>query len=212
MSVSSLIVHNPGMTESRGATLQERKQEFVRGELASAAWVLFARKGYEDTTVTEIAEAAGVSRRTFFRYYSSKEDVLTETSDDFAEAMLAAMEQRPASEPPLVAIRNAMIPVLEEQLANVERSRAIIRLLRESPTLRRAMLDRHARMEERLGVQLADRLGTDLAADSTPTLAAFLARAMIDTAFNVWYDHERDDVAALVDELFAKLPGLARPL
>ena len=78
-------------------------------------------------------------------------------------------------------------------------------LLRESRTLRRAMLERHALMEERLAVQLEARLGVDSATDSTPQLLAFVARAMMDTAFNVAYDQGRTDVAALVAELFAKL-------
>jgi AcrR family transcriptional regulator len=188
-----------------GPTLQERKQELVRAELAAAAWDLFGRKGYEATTVAEIASAAGVSRRTFFRYYASKEEVLTETTDELAEAMLAAVGERPRAEPPLVAIERALIPVLETQLAHAERSRTIIRLLRESRSLRRAMLERHALMEERLATLLADRLSADPARDSAPALLAFVARAMMDTAFNVWYDQARGDVAALVAELFVKL-------
>jgi AcrR family transcriptional regulator len=186
-------------------SLHERKQELVRAELANAAWELFGKHGYEDTTVAEIAAAAGVSRRTFFRYYASKEDVLTETSDEVAEAMLAAMAARPREEAPLVSIEQALIPVLEARLLPGDRSRTIIRLLRESRTLRRAMLERHALMEERLAVQLADRLSTDPTKDSTPALLAFVARAMMDTAFNVWYDQERTDIPALVAELFAKL-------
>ncbi len=186
-------------------SLQERKQELVRSELFNAAWQLFGERGYEATTVAEIAAAAGVSRRTFFRYYASKEDVLVETSDDLAEAMLAAMAARPADEPPLVAIERALVPVLESRMARRDRLDTIIRLLRESRTLRRAMLERHALMEERLAVQLAGRLGVDAATDSTPALLAFVARAMMDTAFNVAYDHGRTDVATLVAELFAKL-------
>jgi AcrR family transcriptional regulator len=186
-------------------SLQERKQELVRAELFNAAWRLFGERGYEATTVAEIAAAAGVSRRTFFRYYASKEDVLVETSDELAEAMLAAMAERPLDEPPLLAIERALVPVLESRIANTERLQTIIRLLRESRTLRRAMLERHALMEERLAVQLGVRLGLDTSTDSTPTLLAFVARAMMDTAFNVAYDHGRTDVAALVGELFATL-------
>ena len=186
-------------------SLQERKQELVRTEIFNAAWKLFGARGYEDTTVADIAAAAGVSRRTFFRYFSSKEDVLVETSDDLAEAMLAAMAERPRDEPPLVSIERALVPVLESRLAQTERTHTIIRLLRESRTLRRALLERHALMEERLAVQLADRLGTDIATDSTPALLAFVARAMMDTAFNVAYDQGRTDVAVLVAELFTRL-------
>jgi AcrR family transcriptional regulator len=152
-----------------------------------------------------------VSRRTFFRYYATKEEVLVETSDAAAEATLAAVAARPRREAPFVAIRRALVPILESQLANPERMRAIIRLLRESRSLRRAMLERHARMEERLAAHLAERLGVDPTRDSTPALLAFLTRAMMDTAFNVWYDQNRKDIAGLVEELFAKVAELTRP-
>lgn len=191
-------------------SLRQRKQELVREELSRAAWVLFRRKGYEKTTVAEIARAAGVSRRTFFRYYASKEDVVTETSDLLAEDVLGAMARRPRSEPPLLAIQRALVPALEARLADADQSRGIIRLLRESPSLRRAMLERHARLEERLAAQLAGRLGLDPATNSTPALLAFLARAMLDTAFNVWYDQRRTDTEQLVDELFRKLREITR--
>lgn len=192
------------------ASLQRRKQDLVRQELSRAAWELFGREGYEATTVADIARSAGVSRRTFFRYYASKEDVVTETSAELAEDFLGEVARRPAKEPPLVAIQRALVPALERRLARAEESRAIIRLLRESRSLRRAMLERHARMEERLAAQLAGRLGMDPATNSKPALLAFLARAMMDTAFNVWYDQHRTDVAALVAELFVKLRDLTR--
>jgi AcrR family transcriptional regulator len=182
----------------------------VRSELSRAAWELFRKEGYESTTVADIARAAGVSRRTFFRYYASKEDVVVETSDELAEEVLAAIARQPEKAPPLLAIRRAIVPALERRVAAAEEARGIIRLLRESRSLRRAMLERHARMEERLAAQLAGRLGIDPATDSTPALLAFLARAMMDTAFNVWYDQRRTDAEALVAELFQKLRHLAR--
>jgi len=194
-----------GRARAGAAGLRQRKRELVRDELAHAAWNLFAAKGYEATTVAEIARAAGVSRRTFFRYFSSKEDVLVETSDALAEDLLAAVARRPAAEPPLVAIHRALRPVVEARLAYTDEARAIIRLLRRSRTLRRAMLERHARMEERLARLMARRLGKDPRKDPTPALLAFVARAMLDTAFNVWFDQHPEDVGAMVDGLFRKL-------
>lgn len=182
----------------------------MRAELSDAAWGLFRKEGYESTTVAEIARAAGVSRRTFFRYYASKEDVVVETSDELAEEVLGAMARRPLKEPPLLAIRQAIVPALQRRLARPDHARGIIRLLRESRSLRRALLERHARMEERLAAQLAGRLGLDPATSSKPALLAFLARAMMDTAFNVWYDQHRTDVPGLVDELFQELGQLTR--
>jgi AcrR family transcriptional regulator len=207
------LVHNAHvkvLSAPARSSLQARKHEVVRAELSRAAWELFDRRGYEAASVAEIARDAGGSRRTFFRYYASKEDVLVETSDLLAEDFLDAVARRPASEPPLVAIHRALIPVLVTALGEGGTARAVIRLLRESRTLRRAMLERHARMEERLATLLARRLRIDPARDSTPALLAFVARALLDTAFNVWYDQDRQDIPALIDELFAKLSALTR--
>jgi AcrR family transcriptional regulator len=169
------------------------------------AWLLFAERGYEDTTVDEIARAAGISRRSFFRYYSSKEDVVVGTTDALAEDVLAAFSGRPRSEPPLVAIQRALTPAIETRLADVAESRAIVSLLRESRTLRRAMLERHARLEERLAELIAARTGADVRRDPTPALLAFLARALLDTAFNVWFDQRPRDVGAMIAGLFRRL-------
>jgi len=205
-------------SRARAAGLQRRKRELVRDEIARAAWDLFGSRGYEAATVDEIARAAGVSRRTFFRYFSSKEDVVVGTSDALAEAVLAAFSRRPPHEPPLVAIQRTLRPVVVSRLAEAGQARAIIRLLRESRTLRRAMLERHARMEERLAAILAQRLGTDPRRDPTPALLAFVTRALMDTAFNVWFDQRPRDPGAMVDDLFRRLraavgrrPSLAQP-
>lgn len=206
MAKAPTVPRRPSRRPAAGASsLQRRKRELVRSEISRVAWDLFAADGYEATTVDEIARAAGVSRRTFFRYFASKEDVLVETSDALAEDLLAAVSRRPAHEPPLVAVHRALRPVVEARLADADQARAIIRLLRESRTLRRAMLERHARMEERLAAIMATRLGTDPRKDSTPALLAFVTRALLDTAFNVWFDQHPEDVGAMVDDLFRKL-------
>ena len=196
---------------ARPLPLPERKRLLVRLEIARAAWLLFAERGYEDTTVAEIARAAGVSRRSFFRYFSSKEDVVVGTTDALAEDVLAAFARRPAAEPPLVAIERALRPAIETRLADAAESRAIISLLRKSRTLRRALLERHARLEERLARLIAARTGADVRRDPTPALLAFLARALMDTAFNVWYDQRPRDVGAMFDDLFRRLRTLVSP-
>ena len=191
--------------------LQQRKRQLVKQEIAHAAWLLFADRGYEKATVDAIARAAGVSRRTFFRYFSSKEDVVVGTSDAIAEDVLAAFARRPKGEPPLVAIQRAIRPAIEARLSDAAEARAIVRLLRESRTLRRAMLERHARLEERLAAAIAERTGADPRRDPTPALLAFLARALMDTAFNVWFDQRPKDVGAMIDDLFRRLRAVASP-
>jgi AcrR family transcriptional regulator len=175
--------------------------------LAGAAEALFLAHGFEQTTVEQIARAAGVSRRTFFRYFESKEDVLAEHAERLGERLYAALSARPPGEPPLLAIRNALVPALEAGLQDGDVLRCTIRLLREANSLRRVVLARRNRLEERVAALLTRRLRAD-AADNTPMLLAFLTRALLDTAFNAWYDHETEDVAGLVDDLIRRLRAL----
>jgi AcrR family transcriptional regulator len=186
------------------ASLKVRKKQVVRDALSAAAEELFLSQGFEETTVEQIALTAGVSRRTFFRYYESKEDVMVERSDRLGELLLDEIAARPLDEPPLLAIRNALVPAVEAGLAERDLVRYIIRLLRETSALRRAMMERRNRLEERIAALMARRLGTAID-DNTPMLLAFVTRALHDTAFNAWYDHETDDIADLVDDLVSRL-------
>lgn len=190
------------------ASLKTRKQQVVRDALTAAAEELFLARGFEAVTVEEIAQTAGVSRRTFFRYYRSKEDVLVERADQLGEQLLAELAARPLNEPPLLAIRNALVPAIEYGLAEPELVRNTIRLLRETSALRRAVMERRSRLEERIAALMVQRMDAT-GHDNTPMLLAFLTRALHDTAFNAWYDHETDDIAGLIDDLVSRLCAIA---
>jgi AcrR family transcriptional regulator len=125
----------PGPTGGR----RDRKKDETRQALREAAHRLFAEKGFSRTTIDDIAEAADVSRRTFFRYYDSKDDLLRTDVADLLPVMLAALRRRPAEEPPLAAVLNALRtligpdgpPALAESLASpIGGLRARISLIR----------------------------------------------------------------------------------
>jgi AcrR family transcriptional regulator len=188
-------------------SLKVRKRQVVRTALSAAAEELFLSRGFEKTTVEQIARAAGVSRRTFFRYYESKEDVMVERNDRFDELLLAELAARPRGEAPLLAIRNALVPAVEAGVAEPGIIRDSIRLLRETSALRRAMMERRNRVDERIAAVMARRLSA-ARDDDTPMLLAFVARALHDAAFNAWYDHETGDIAGLVDDLVGRLRAI----
>ncbi|HEU5332740.1 MAG TPA: TetR family transcriptional regulator [Actinocrinis sp.] len=91
-----------------GVGRRERKKNDTRQALRQAAHRLFAEQGFARTTIDQITEAADVSRRTFFRYYSSKQDLLRLEIADVQPAMLSALRARPSDEAPLPAIRAAL--------------------------------------------------------------------------------------------------------
>jgi AcrR family transcriptional regulator len=89
--------------------IRTRKRDYVAAEIAKAAARLFGEHGYDNVTVDEIAAAAGISARTFFRYYATKDEVLVRFQRRVYERMVRALEARPADEGPVTAIRNAYI-------------------------------------------------------------------------------------------------------
>lgn len=188
--------------------LRARKQQVVRDALSASAAHLFRTYGFEAVTVEQIATRAGVSRRTFFRYYGSKEDVMVEQLDQDGERLIEELAARPADEAPLLAIRNALIPAIEHGLKDPERTRDVTRIIRKTTALRRALMERRNRMEERIAAIMVQRLGATRD-DHTPILLAFLTRALNDTAFNAWYDNETDDIPQLIDDLISRLYTIA---
>src|SRR5262245_58236029 len=88
--------------------LARRKQDFVRTEIRHAALDLFAATGYDATTVEAIATRAGLSRRTFFRYYASKDDLMAQAIDDYGDVLTAAIAETPSDLPPFVLLRRAI--------------------------------------------------------------------------------------------------------
>src|SRR6266508_1859050 len=105
----------------RSPGLRERRKLQTREEIIDAAIDLFERQGYDETTVEDVAAAADVSPRTFFRYFDSKLDVVfaeKDHGDGMFEAMLA---ERPASEGPLEALHAVMRQALVQELCSEER-------------------------------------------------------------------------------------------
>src|SRR5438105_860492 len=85
--------------------LREFKKERTRREIADKALELFAARGFDHVTVAEVAEAAGVSEKTVFNYFHSKEDVFYDEVDERKEALVAAIRDREPGESVLAALR-----------------------------------------------------------------------------------------------------------
>lgn len=100
--------HDPIAADPIAAGRRDRKKNETRQALRDAAHRLFAEKGFSQTTIDDITEAADVSRRTFFRYYASKDDLLRSDVSDLLPVMLGALRVRPGDEPPLAAILAAL--------------------------------------------------------------------------------------------------------
>ncbi|MCW2915573.1 MAG: putative TetR-family transcriptional regulator [Actinomycetia bacterium] len=185
-------------------SLAERKRQLVRDELGHAAMVLLAAQGFEATTIDQIVDAAGVSRRTFFRYFKSKEDVILEFLADVGADVCAELAARPPVETPGTALREALTVAVETFTEHPEKSRALARLTLETPALRARYLDRQAGLQQDLAAVIARREGLDLDTDMSPAVSAGMALTAFDIALTRWARQSgAEDLRALIDQAFA---------
>jgi AcrR family transcriptional regulator len=178
--------------------LRERKRTKTRLMIQAEAFRLFAENGYENTTVDDIAYAAAISPRTFFRYFPTKEDVVL--WDEYDPIAPDLVEARPIDEP----IAETLRAIIREAIGGVyrrdpEQLLVRTRLLASVPELRARMLAQQGSGAEALAALLADKRGLprdDLAAR---VIAAALGAAII-TAIDVWHsDNGNSDLLELVD-------------
>lgn len=147
---------------------------------------LFATKGYEATTVDEIAARAGVARRTFFRHFRSKEEAIFPDHDDTLIRAEAVLNAAPAHEHPLDTVCRGIKEVMTMYAAQPEISVSRYKLTREVPTLREAEIASVARYERLFTRYLLghfDEHAHDDDANDDPLLAEVAASAVV-TAHN----------------------------
>jgi AcrR family transcriptional regulator len=191
--------------------LRERKKQRTRDALADAAFDLFTRKGFEATTVDEIAEAVEVSSRTFFRYFAGKDDVVLASVDEQYSDVFAAFDLRPPDEPVLTALRRATVEVLRGYESGgsrmaAERFANVTRLLAISPALAGRSLELCTTRLDELIERIARRMGVLPAADPRPALVAAVVMSAIQTSTGAWRENEPETLTSvLVDRAFALL-------
>jgi AcrR family transcriptional regulator len=172
------------VTETPPVGRRERKKQRTREALIEAAFTLFALKGFEATTVEEIADAVDVSSRTFFRYFSSKEDVALTFQSDMHQALLNAVAERPAAEPVVTALRHATVGLIRacergEMGFDPGRFQCLHSLVEESPTLRGRSLDFAQKKQSDIAWAVAERMGIDLELDMRPHVVAATVIAVV---------------------------------
>jgi len=159
-----------------------------RGRLEQAALALYSERGFENTTVAEIAERAGLTERTFFRHYADKREVLFGGGTELQDRMVTAVDEAPASATPMEAAGaglRAAADLLQQRRA-FARQRA--RIIAASAELRERELIKLAS----LASAFADALGRRGVAGPAASLTGEVAIAVFRSAFERWVD-EADD-------------------
>jgi len=192
--------------------LRERKKAQTYDAIMGAALDLFERKGYDTTTVEDIADAANVSPRTFFRYFDAKVDVVMHSKDRDDLGLDAYLVQRPAGEGPVEAMRHVMRDVLGPVFLGDEVMNRQIRLMLSTPSLRAMAREHFNEHEDELAEAFAQRLGVD-ESDLRPHVIAAAVGTTLWTAVNRWVatDGATGDLIEMIDAGLAMLAdGLDR--
>ncbi|MEX2100750.1 MAG: TetR family transcriptional regulator [Acidimicrobiia bacterium] len=194
-------------------SLRERKKAETREALASAALRLAVELGPDRVTVDEIAHAAGVSPRTFFNYFATKEDAILGNTSASAPRLLEQLIARPDDELPLDAIRAAMHASVDHLQADPDEWIARSRLVRKDPSLSIRYAARLAALERELVLEIARRTGLDADRDPYPGVIAGATMASARVALTIWQERgPKGSLSALLDQVFDQLAaGLPPP-
>lgn len=185
-------------------SLRERKKAKTRKVLADTATELFAEQGFDHTTVEAIAEACDVSPRTFFRYFSSKEDVLFAAGDERLRQLLDAIASRPSGEAPLRSMREAALSLVPEYTSDRAQLITRKRITAETQSLRSRGLERQLGWEDAVTDAFGQRITDAGPATIELRLVASVTTATLRAALHTWLEAQ-GDLAALIDDAFDRL-------
>lgn len=183
---------------------RERKKQATRQQLRRAALRLAVDHGLDHLTVEGISAAADVAPRTFFNYFSCKEDALVGETPEAAEAMRAAIAARPSGETPLETLRAAVKAVVATHMTpeNKEEVRLRQRLVADNPALLPRQLARYTAWERVLTEAMAARIGADPHRDLYPVLLGAQGVTVVRLAMQRWTDDGGRPPGESIDEAF----------
>lgn len=194
------------MDRDQALPLRERTRRAVRKELQTAAIGLFLEHGFEATTVEQIAEAAGLSRRSFHRYFASKDDVLSAALEETGAAIATAVTAAPDSELVWPALRRGLDVIVQQERAD---ALPLVRAMLQSTAMSGAHAQKEASWQRAIAQALQPRMpaAPDRALQARALAAAALA--CLTVAQLEWVQHEATcPMGPLLDQAMAAVAPL----
>lgn len=199
-----ILAHGARKVHSAGVA--GRPPATTRAEIEAAAFDLFARKGFDETTVEDIAASAGIGRRTFFRYFGSKNDVVWGEFDAGLEHFRAALEASGAGRPWMEQLRGAVVEFNALEPGQVAVHRARMELILHVPALQAYATLMYARWREIVTAFVARRTGTD-PCELLPRLVGHATLAAAVAAYEQWLAEPGAELDHLLDSCMRWLAG-----
>jgi AcrR family transcriptional regulator len=185
-------------------SLRARRKRRTAEAIVAGAAGLFEERGFERTTIDQIAAAAEISRRTFFRYFADKEELFFAEDERLLAVIDQTLDDAPGDEPVLDLARRATRALAAASAADPARRLARERLIATTPALQARRLAKTVRWEQAIAARLVAR-GSDW---PEALLVPKVALACFQAAYERWVLDPGQDLPGLVDESFAALAGL----
>jgi len=190
---------------------EAQRTEGTRARVERAALDLFTHRGFEDVTTDQVADASGISRRTFFRYYATKADAVWGDFAGHVARLAALLASADPDQPVLRSVCTAYVEVNDYAEAELPVLRERMQLILTEPALLAHSQLRYAAVDSVVAAHVAARTGASPTA-LVPRLVAATTRAAATTAFEAWLADERSSLAQHLrrtfDELTAGFPDL----
>jgi AcrR family transcriptional regulator len=198
-------------SETEHIGLRERRRRDTASELEDVALRLFTERGFDHVTVDDIADAAGISRRTFFRYFASKEDLVVDNQEARLERLRELFASRPADEGVLGSLRWTLKEMARDYEDERDRLLARVHVLTQDPSLVASSVGRQALWEQAIAEAAGERLGLasdDPAIDVRPALIAATGVAAMRVSVAAWLAKGGEGpLSDVVDEVLDLVEG-----
>lgn len=168
--------------------LREQFKTTTRQELTRVGVELFLQQGFAATTIDQIVEPLGISKRTFFRYFATKEDLVVEWQTEMTPAFVDELNSRPTEEAPFKAVSETLLSLASRINTNPELAFALMRLFKETPSLAGRDMERRMVWEQALTTALIER-------ERRKVMPRLKARIIVGMAMTAW--------TAALDEWYA---------
>jgi AcrR family transcriptional regulator len=189
-------------------SLNERKQALVRDTIWEAAINLFFEKGFDATTVDDIAAAAGTSRPSFFRYFESKSDLMAQPIVSYGTSLADAIRSCPADYSPSQVLRHTVLTVAKASAAN-PRAKKVMEIAAKYPAARQAQISRNAEIQDQVADAFTERFKKGAKDRTTARHLAALRHYLLSVAFQNWSESAQGDIAVTLEHVLAKLCDVA---
>jgi len=188
-------------------TFQVRKQDLIRDAIYDSAIDLFARDGFDETTLEDVAKAAGVSPRTLYRYFATRDELLAHRVIGYGKKLVETVEACPAKLSPLDTVRHAAVEAAAWNIAQ-PRTREIISILSSHPSVRQAQQSVVAEIQERLTEAFEARSRNTSKHDPRPRIYASVTLMIVQSALSLWYHGVSVEPSAAVKEVMRQMSRL----